>query len=234
MRVWRMRTGISIIVSPADRGRLQALVKGRNTPQKHAWRAAILLLTAEGLGTIEIMRRTGKSKTCVWRWQGGFMEEGFAGCLRDKPGPSGIAPLGAAVVERVVALTLIDPPTEATHWTGAMMAKATGISVSAVQAAGVGYYPARGGGFVHIDSGQVRHWPGIGTTELAKIFAAHSGSGAMRDHQAAAPSSLAAADQNISSPPVKSADRPSTGIKSTRAMTNGTGTNVTRTNTKAS
>ena len=128
-----MRTGISIVVSPADRGRLQALVKDRNTPQKHAWRAAIVLLTAEGVGTIEIMRRTGKSKTCVWRWQERFMEEGFDGLLRDKTRPSRIAPLGAAVVERVVALTLIDPPTETTHWTGAMMAKATGISVSAVQ-----------------------------------------------------------------------------------------------------
>ena len=128
-----MRTGISIAVSPADRGRLQALVKDRNTPQKHAWRAAIVLLSAEGVGTIEIMRRTGKSKTCVWRWQERFMEEGFGGLLRDKTRPSRIAPLGAAVVERVVALTLIDPPTEATHWTGAMMAKATGISVSAVQ-----------------------------------------------------------------------------------------------------
>ena len=133
MRVWRMRTGISIIVSPADRGRLQALVKDRNTPQKHAWRAEIVLLTAEGVGTIEIMRRTGKSKTCVWRWQERFMEEGFDGLLRDKTRPSRIAPLGAAVVERVVALTLTNPPTETTHWTGAMMAKATGISVSAVQ-----------------------------------------------------------------------------------------------------
>jgi uncharacterized protein YcbK (DUF882 family) len=102
------------------------------------------------------------------------------------------------------------------------------------QAGGVGYYPARSGGFVHIDSGQVRHWPWISKTELAKIFAAHSGSSAMRDQQAAAPSPLAAAEQNISSLPVKSADRPSTGIKSTRAMTNGTGTNVTGTNTKAS
>jgi hypothetical protein len=26
-------------------------------------------LSADGVGTNEIMRRTGKSKTCVWRWQ---------------------------------------------------------------------------------------------------------------------------------------------------------------------
>jgi hypothetical protein len=31
-----------------------------------------------------IMRDTGKSKTCVWRWQERFADEGFEGLLRDK------------------------------------------------------------------------------------------------------------------------------------------------------
>jgi transposase len=128
-----MRTGIFVTVSPADRRRLQALMRDRNAAQKHAWRAEIVLLTADGLGTNEIMRRTGKSKTCVWRWQERFMEESFAGLLRDKTRPSRVPPLDAGVAERVVALTLTDPPAEATHWTGAMMAAASGISVSSVQ-----------------------------------------------------------------------------------------------------
>jgi len=128
-----MRTGISIVVSAADRRRLHALVADRNAAQKHVWRAQIVLLTAEGLGTNEIMCRTAKSKSCVWRWQERFMEEGLEGLLRDKTRPSRIPPLGSDVTERVVALTLSDPPAEATHWTGAMMAEATGISVSSVQ-----------------------------------------------------------------------------------------------------
>jgi transposase len=127
-----MRPGITINLSPADRRRLEALVRDRNTAQKHAWRAAIVLLSAEGVGTNEIMRQTGKSKTCVWRWQARFAEEGCAGLLRDKTRPSRIAPLGSDVSERVVAMTLTDPPVEATHWTGAMMAEQTGISVSSV------------------------------------------------------------------------------------------------------
>ncbi|MGH9807789.1 MAG: IS630 family transposase [Terriglobia bacterium] len=128
-----MRTGISITVTGPDRRRLKALMRDRNAPQKHAWRAEIVLLTAAGLGTNEIMRRTGKSKPCVWRWQERFMEEGFAGLLRDKTRPSRIPPLVAEVAERVVALTLTKPPGETTHWTGAMMAKAAGISASAVR-----------------------------------------------------------------------------------------------------
>ena len=133
MRIWRMRTGISIKVTRSDRRRLKVLAKDRNAPQKHVWRAEIVLFTADGLGTNEIMRRTGKAKTSIWRWQERFMEEGFAGLLRDKTRPSRIPPLGVKVAERVVELTLTKPPGEATHWTGTMMAKASGISVSAVQ-----------------------------------------------------------------------------------------------------
>ena len=60
-----MRTGISIILKPADRRRLAALARDRNAPHKRVWRAEIVLLSADGLGTNEIMRQTGKSKTCV-------------------------------------------------------------------------------------------------------------------------------------------------------------------------
>jgi len=128
-----MRTGISFTVSPTDRARLSALVRDRNVPQKHVWRAEIVLLSTEGVGTVEIMRRTGKSKTCVWRWQERFAAEGYEGLLRDKTRPSRIPPLGPEVAERVVALTLADPPGETTHWTADMIAKEAGISASAVR-----------------------------------------------------------------------------------------------------
>ncbi len=98
-----MRTGISITLKPVDRRRLEALVGDRNTPHKHVWRAEIVLLSAAGVGTNEIIRQTGKAKTCVWRWQERFMQEGYDGLLRDKTRPSRIAPLEAVVIERVVA-----------------------------------------------------------------------------------------------------------------------------------
>src|SRR5882672_8265440 len=128
-----MRTGISITVLPADRRRLLALVKNRNAPQRHVWRAEIVLLSAGGAGTNTIMRQTGKSKSCVWRWQERFAKEGFEGLLRDKTRPSRIKPLGDEVAARIVALTLDDPPGETTHWTGALMAKVSGVSISSVQ-----------------------------------------------------------------------------------------------------
>jgi transposase len=128
-----MRTGIKVNVSATDRVQLEAIVLDRNSPQKHVWRAQIVLLTADGCGTAEIMRQAGVSKTAVWRWQERFMTDGVAGLLRDKTRPSRIPPLEADVAARVVAATQIDPPGETTHWTAPAMARLQGISVSSVQ-----------------------------------------------------------------------------------------------------
>lgn len=79
-----MRTGISITLSDDDRRRLEAITADRNAPQKHVWRARIVLLSADGAGTNAIMGATGTAKTTVWRWQERYMTEGIDGLLRDK------------------------------------------------------------------------------------------------------------------------------------------------------
>jgi transposase len=128
-----MRKGIAVNVTAGDRKRLAAIVANRNSPQKHVWRARIVLLTGDGLGTAAIMRQSGKSKSVVWRWQERFMQAGVAGLLRDKTRPSRKPPLDRAVIAQVIDLTGGPPPGEATHWTAAAMAKAVGVSVSSVQ-----------------------------------------------------------------------------------------------------
>jgi len=128
-----MRTGIEIEVAAGDRARLEAIVADRNRRQKHVERARIVLLSANGVGTLSIMRQVGCAKATVWRWQARFMAAGVDGLLRDKSRPPGKAPLAVAVVERVVELTLGEPPGEATHWTGRAMAAAAGISLRSVQ-----------------------------------------------------------------------------------------------------
>jgi transposase len=128
-----MRTGTTVDVTSADRARLLTIATDRNSPQKHVWRARIVLLTAEGRGTAEIMRQAGVAKTAVWRWQERFMLAGVDGLLRDKTRPSRIPPLAPEIAERVVALTLGTPPGETTHWTAPALARQVGISVSSVQ-----------------------------------------------------------------------------------------------------
>ena len=93
-------------VTPSDRRQLETIVADRSAPQKYVWRAKIILATADGCGTSEIMRRSGKSKPVVWRWQARFMAEGVAGLTRDKTRKPGKPPLPAATVQRVGILPL--------------------------------------------------------------------------------------------------------------------------------
>ena len=69
-----MREACCLWLSACDRARLAAVATDRNSPQKHVWRARIVLLSADRLGTVEIMRRTGKAKPSVWRWQARYLE----------------------------------------------------------------------------------------------------------------------------------------------------------------
>jgi transposase len=121
-----MRKRLTVDVSDTDRQALTAIVTNRNSPQKHVWRAQIVLLTAGGCGTMELTRRTGTSKTSVWRWQERFLAEGVPGLLRDKTRPARIPPLGAEVEARVVAATQTTAPGETTHWTSVAMARHIG------------------------------------------------------------------------------------------------------------
>jgi len=128
-----MRAGIVVNVTRGDRLRLEAIVADRCAPQKHVWRANVILATADGCGTAEIMRRSGKSKPVVWTWQARFMAEGVEGLLRDKTRKPGKPPLPPNTVQRVVDLALGPPPGESTHWTGRELAKAAGVSLRSVQ-----------------------------------------------------------------------------------------------------
>jgi transposase len=127
------RDDICLFVSPKTRERLNAIVSDRNSTCKAVWRAKIVLATADGHGTNAIMKRTGKSKPCVWRWQERFIAEGVDGLLRDKTRPGRIAPLPADKTLAVIQKTATEKPEGATHWSLTRMAKATGISPSAVQ-----------------------------------------------------------------------------------------------------
>jgi transposase len=127
------REDICIYVSPADRCELEAIITDRNSPRKEVWRADIVLATADGLGTNAIMRRTGKSKPCVWRWQERYVEEGVEGLQRDKTRPSRKPPLSAETKRAVIKKTVTEKPANATHWSAREMAKEVKLSHRSIQ-----------------------------------------------------------------------------------------------------
>ena len=127
------RDDICLFVGPASRAELDAIIADRNSPRKLVWRAEIVLATGDGLGTNAIMRATGKSKPCVWRWQERYLDEGIAGLKRDKTRPSRKPPLSAETKLAVLKKTTTEMPAGATHWSAREMAKAVGLSHRSIQ-----------------------------------------------------------------------------------------------------
>ena len=121
-----------IQVSPADRERLDRLIKDRNTPQKVVWRARIVLLAGEGMRAGVIARTAGKSVLTVRRWRRRYAARGVDGLLKDATRPPGRKPLTARKIKQVVELTLNEKPPNATHWSVRMMAARVGIAPSMV------------------------------------------------------------------------------------------------------
>jgi len=64
-----------------------------------------VLLSSNGSGTLAIMTATGKSKTCVGRWQEGFIHEGVDDLLHDKSCPPATTPVPLRRVAEIVRLT---------------------------------------------------------------------------------------------------------------------------------
>jgi hypothetical protein len=96
-----------------NRERLEVIITDRNSKTKTVWRARIVLATADGHGTNAIMRLTGTSKPCVWRWQERYIAEGIEGLLRDKTRPPGKKPLSPAVKRKVLSKTASELPPNA-------------------------------------------------------------------------------------------------------------------------
>jgi transposase len=123
----------SIELKAKDRAALREIVADGNTRQKIAKRARIVLMTAEGHGTVAIMRAVGVAKTTVWRWQAYFAEAGVPGLVKGRSKPPGKKPLAEELKLRVVEKTMKERPANATHWSVRSMAAAMGISHTSVQ-----------------------------------------------------------------------------------------------------
>ena len=123
----------AIELSAKDRATLGDIVANGNTRQKIAKRARIVLMAAEGHGTVAIMRAVAVAKTTVWRWQAYFVEAGVAGLVKGRSKPPGKKPLAEEIRLKVVEKTVKERPANATHWSVRSMAAAMGISHTSVQ-----------------------------------------------------------------------------------------------------
>jgi transposase len=93
----------------------------------------IVLMWAQAAGVTGVVRATGKTKRTAYRWRDRYLARGVAGLERDATRPGRKPPLEAAMIERVVNMTLNEKPPGSTHWSLRKTAKAVGLSHSSVQ-----------------------------------------------------------------------------------------------------
>jgi transposase len=120
-------------ISDEDRRELQQILALRSVPQSVALRARIILGAAEGIANKVLARQLGTSLPTVLLWRGRYLREGLPGILEDRPRsgrPKKITPGQEALV---IEKTLRTTPSNATHWSVRLMARAQGISPATVQ-----------------------------------------------------------------------------------------------------
>jgi transposase len=121
-----MALTVSVEVPPRDREVLASWVRATSIRAGLPQRARMVLLAGEGLGTNEIVRRTGVSKPTVILQKKRYAAEGTGG-LQDRPRPG--KPRTTDDVAIVLA-TLEPPPARlgVTHWSSRLLAAELGIS----------------------------------------------------------------------------------------------------------
>src|SRR5215208_3900064 len=118
----RVRT---VEVPDTERRELQRRARAKGAPARVVERARIVLLAADGVPGKQIAARVGCAEPTVVTWRRRYAERGLPG-LEDHPRPGSESPLPEALRDRVLELTLTQPPTQygATHWSSRLLATA--------------------------------------------------------------------------------------------------------------
>jgi transposase len=120
-----------IMLTADERSTLEGWARRRTTAQAVALRARIVLQAAAGDSNTRIARRERVTKATVGKWRGRFLRKRLEGLL-DEPRPGTPRTITDADVEAVIIHTLETTPDDATHWSTRSMAKAVGLSQSAI------------------------------------------------------------------------------------------------------
>src|SRR5215207_4222442 len=127
----RGRPTVQITLTDDERQTLERWARRHSSSKALALRCRIVLACAEGLSNVEVGARLGVHAATVGKWRGRFAARRLEG-LSDEPRPGVPRTITDEQVERVIVKTLEETPGDATHWSTRSMARATGMSQTAV------------------------------------------------------------------------------------------------------
>ncbi len=120
-----------VVLSDDERETLERWARRPKSAQALALRCRIVLACADGGYMIEVAERLEVNPHTVGKWRRRFLADRLEG-LHDEPRPGAPRTVSDDDVEAVIVKTLEETPVDATHWSTRSMAKATGMSQSAV------------------------------------------------------------------------------------------------------
>lgn len=121
----------ALTLSREEREALERWSRRPKTAQALAQRARIVLACAAGVTNADVSEQVRVTRQTVGRWRARFLKKRLDGLL-DEPRPGAPRKITDAHVERVITMTLESTPRDATHWSTRSMAKACGLSQTAV------------------------------------------------------------------------------------------------------
>jgi transposase len=128
----RGRPKAPLTLTDDERQTLERWSRRAKTAQALALRATIVLACAEGATNKAVAERLRIWPQTVTKWRGRFVRQRLEG-LSDEPRPGRPRTITDAQVEQVITKTLEEPPPrQDTHWSTRSMARATGMSQTAV------------------------------------------------------------------------------------------------------
>src|ERR671935_805627 len=127
----RGRPTAQITLTEDERQTLERWTQRASSSQALALRCRIVLACAAGLSNVEAGQRLGVHPATVAKWRTRFAARRLEG-LSDEPRPGVPRSITDIQVEQVIVTTLEETPTDATHWSTRSMARATGMSQTAV------------------------------------------------------------------------------------------------------
>jgi transposase len=120
-----------VVLSDDERETLERWARRPKSAQSLALRCRIVLACADGGHVYEVGERLGVDPHTVGKWRRRFLADRLEG-LHDEPRPGTPRTVSDDDVEAVIVKTLEETPVDATHWSTRSMARATGMSQSAV------------------------------------------------------------------------------------------------------
>jgi transposase len=124
---------LCVVLPPADRAQLTAIVANGNTPQKLAIRARIVLMLADRVRPSHVARRLTLSRNHIHYWVRRYVAQGVSGVVRDAPRPGRQKRITPEQVAVIVNATLTTTPPGHTHWSTRTMARAQGVSEKTIR-----------------------------------------------------------------------------------------------------